>query len=234
MVSRRRVPRLSASRRRAAILDALVPVFAEQGLHGATTRELAAAAGVSEALLYRHFPSKEALYAAIQRHVQRAPRDEPGFAAWRDLPPSTAKLVRGVGLLLRHLLARPAGAGRNAPRLMLQSLLEDGAFARRRLEDGRATWVTPLVEALRAARKAGDVTGAGGGDERAIWFVHHVGLAARSLALPGRVLDYGAARARVAEEATRFALRGLGLTDAAWARHRKAAGAASRGRRKAR
>ena len=46
-------------------------MFAEKGSHGSTTRELAQAAGVSEALLFKHFPNKEALYSAmIQACIQ--------------------------------------------------------------------------------------------------------------------------------------------------------------------
>ena len=53
--------RLSFEDRRSQILGAAVPMFASQGFKGLTTKELAKRAGVSEALLYQHFPSKEAL-----------------------------------------------------------------------------------------------------------------------------------------------------------------------------
>ena len=45
--------------RRAAIVKAVLPLFARQGFSNTTTRQLAEAAGVSEALLYKHFPSKD-------------------------------------------------------------------------------------------------------------------------------------------------------------------------------
>src|SRR5438128_10962483 len=57
--------KLTGDQRRAAIVAAVRRVFAEKGFHGTTTRELAHAAGVSEALLFKHFPNKEALYAAM-------------------------------------------------------------------------------------------------------------------------------------------------------------------------
>ena len=44
-------------------------VFSEQGFHGTRTRELAARAGVSEALVFSHFPTKEALIRAILEEV---------------------------------------------------------------------------------------------------------------------------------------------------------------------
>ena len=61
------IPRLSAEARKEAIVEAVRDVFAEKGFEGTTTRDLAKAAGVSEALLYKHFPSKESLYAAMDR-----------------------------------------------------------------------------------------------------------------------------------------------------------------------
>lgn len=57
-------PRLSADERREQIIDAARRVFEQSGFDGARTRDLAAAAGVNEALLYRHFGSKEELFEA--------------------------------------------------------------------------------------------------------------------------------------------------------------------------
>src|SRR6476646_830673 len=57
--------RMSNEERKCRILAAVRKVFAQKGLEGTTTRELAKEAGVSEALLYKHYPSKEALYQAM-------------------------------------------------------------------------------------------------------------------------------------------------------------------------
>ncbi len=54
--------RLSARDRRQQILEVASGIFARKGYEGATTREIAEEAGVNEALLFRHFPSKENLY----------------------------------------------------------------------------------------------------------------------------------------------------------------------------
>jgi AcrR family transcriptional regulator len=56
--------RLTADERRAAILTAARHVFARRGFHGAGTAEIAREAGCSEPMLYKHFPSKQALFAA--------------------------------------------------------------------------------------------------------------------------------------------------------------------------
>ena len=56
--------RLPAAERRQAIIDAALRVFAGSSYRGATTAEIARAAGVSEPILYRHFGSKRELYLA--------------------------------------------------------------------------------------------------------------------------------------------------------------------------
>jgi AcrR family transcriptional regulator len=57
--------RLSSEDRRASIVDAACKLFAEKGFRGTTTRELAAAVGVTEPVLYEHFKTKRDLYTAI-------------------------------------------------------------------------------------------------------------------------------------------------------------------------
>jgi TetR/AcrR family transcriptional regulator len=56
--------RMPAEKRRAAVLDTACTVFSRGTYHGTTTAEIARAAGVSEPILYRHFPSKRDLYLA--------------------------------------------------------------------------------------------------------------------------------------------------------------------------
>jgi TetR/AcrR family transcriptional regulator len=57
--------RLSAEERRAAVLDTACRVFCKSSYRGATTAEIARESGVSEPILYRHFPSKRDLYLAV-------------------------------------------------------------------------------------------------------------------------------------------------------------------------
>jgi AcrR family transcriptional regulator len=57
-------PRLPAAERRRAVLSAASRVFAQRSFRGATTAEIARAAGVSEPILYRHFGSKTELFLA--------------------------------------------------------------------------------------------------------------------------------------------------------------------------
>ena len=64
---------------KARIERAALTLFAAQGVEGATTREIAAAAGVSEGALYRHFKGKEeiasCLFQAIHERLARLVRE---------------------------------------------------------------------------------------------------------------------------------------------------------------
>jgi TetR/AcrR family transcriptional regulator len=57
--------RMHAGDRRRQLLDAALELFSHKGFGGTTTKEIAAAAGVTEAIIFRHFPSKQALYTAV-------------------------------------------------------------------------------------------------------------------------------------------------------------------------
>jgi len=54
--------RLSAADRRQQIIEQAVKVFARHGVEGTRTRDIAEECGINEALLYRHFASKEDIY----------------------------------------------------------------------------------------------------------------------------------------------------------------------------
>jgi AcrR family transcriptional regulator len=58
-------PRMAAEDRREQIIEVAVRLFSQKGFRGATTKEIATAAGVNEAIIFRHFSTKSELYAAI-------------------------------------------------------------------------------------------------------------------------------------------------------------------------
>ena len=57
--------RLPASDRRRQLVETALDIFSRKGFGGTTTKEIAAAAGVNEAIIFRHFPSKQDLYNAV-------------------------------------------------------------------------------------------------------------------------------------------------------------------------
>src|SRR3954468_22632730 len=100
---------MTAKDRKQAIVKAALPLFARKGFAETTTRELAKAAGVSEPLLYKHFPSKEALYTEIQNSCCQA--TDTVVQRLADLKPSASTLVHLTYFLTRALvLGLPVGA----------------------------------------------------------------------------------------------------------------------------
>jgi len=93
---------------------------------------LANAAGVSEALLYKHFPSKESLYAAMLDDCAKGA----AFAEYRRilaLEPSASTLVIMVHFVVaRFVQGRRLGISKRTilDRLAVRSLLEDAQFVR--------------------------------------------------------------------------------------------------------
>ena len=69
--------RLTAQDRRQHLLDTAAEMFSRHGYEGTTTRQIADSAGVTEALIFRHFPKKEDLYWEIiqERCRTRAAKD---------------------------------------------------------------------------------------------------------------------------------------------------------------
>src|ERR1051325_9884398 len=57
--------RMCAGDRRLQIAEVAMRLFSERGFRGTTTKEIAQAAGVSEAIIFRHFATKEERYTAI-------------------------------------------------------------------------------------------------------------------------------------------------------------------------
>lgn len=57
--------RMTGDERRSQILQVAIKLFSQYGFRGTTTKEIARAAGVSEAMVFRHFATKDELYHAI-------------------------------------------------------------------------------------------------------------------------------------------------------------------------
>ena len=66
---------MTSKDRREQILQGAMRLFAEKGFRGTTTREIAQKLRISEALMFKHFPSKEALYRAIIQQRMNGAKD---------------------------------------------------------------------------------------------------------------------------------------------------------------
>ena len=95
--------RIPAVERRRQILAAATTLFALQGYQGAKTREIAQKARVNEAILFRHFPTKEALYWAVLDEKCRARR---GFVELKSLLHSARPVAEVFAAIAEGLLRR--------------------------------------------------------------------------------------------------------------------------------
>ena len=98
--------RMTSDLRRQLILSAAKRCFARHGFAGTTTKSVAAAAAISEGLLFKHFPSKSALYAEILAEECEA---DPDLVHLLGQEPSTATLVELVKGMVGHFLEISAG-----------------------------------------------------------------------------------------------------------------------------
>jgi TetR/AcrR family transcriptional regulator len=71
---------MSGGDRRRQLIEVAIDLFSQRGFAGTTTREIAVAAGVTEAIIFRHFATKQDLYAAILENTTTLPTDETWLA----------------------------------------------------------------------------------------------------------------------------------------------------------
>ena len=211
--------RMTSDLRRQLILSAAKRCFARNGFAGTTTKSVAAAAAISEGLLFKHFPSKAALYAEILAEECEA---DPDFANLLGQEPSTATLVELVKGMVGHFIEVSDGSDQEEAqrlRLMTTSQLDDGEFARL-LYDKIGGLIGPVFTAsIERAVATGDAARIGGDPLNLFWFAHHTVLMAALTRLPAvPCLSYGNA-ADLERQLTQFILRGIGLTEAAIATH---------------
>ena len=204
--------RMTAEDRKRAIVGAALPLFARQGYAETTTKDLALAAGVSQPLLYKHFPSKEALYREILKFSRQD--DDPAVQKLAGLKPSASTLVYLVYYFMRALvLGKPVGVIEWETRHRLDA--QEPAGRRRLRADGLSEPVRLLLLAHGSVPGCGHRRG-GRGQKPA-----HAGQS-RALRLPCGSLDgAGASAAQTGHQLPGFPRKAAGpvlsgLSCAAW------------------
>lgn len=119
--------RFSAADRREQILEVATGLFAQQGFQGTTTRQISQHAGVTEALIFRHFPSKEELYWAVieRKTIDTGPADR--MRKQLSAPGSDLEVLSTVAA---DILERRA-KDHTLSRLMLYTALENHRLSHR-------------------------------------------------------------------------------------------------------
>lgn len=134
---------------RQRLIDATVELLAEGGYAAATVNALTARAGVAAGTLYRHFDSKEELFAEIFRTLSGREVDAMGVAGSGDGPPLD-RLEAAIEAFARRALAQP----RVAWALLAEPV--DALVDAERLEY-RRRYQALVVGLLRTAIEAGEI-----------------------------------------------------------------------------
>ena len=103
---------------RQQLLDTAAAVFAERGYAGATTKEIAKAAGVSEGTIYRHFADKRELFGAVFADRNATNFDAvtrlPGLAGTRTVRENLLFLIEAIEDVEREIAPLRAVASTDA------------------------------------------------------------------------------------------------------------------------
>ena len=135
--------RLTAEERRAGILDAALAVFSARGFHSSSIDDIAREAGISKALIYEHFESKQELYAdLLERNANELFERLASALAGVEVESGAARLATGLDAFFAFVEER-----RDAWRILFRDVVdpETSAVLGRMVEQ-----VTAVVAALIA------------------------------------------------------------------------------------
>ena len=149
--------RLTAEERRTGILDAALAVFSQRGYHEASIDDIASEAGVSKALIYEHFASKQELYAdLIARNARELNQRVAGALVGVEVESGVGRLATGLEAFFAFVEER-----RDAWRMLFRETSDpDAAAVVDRMVEQVTVEVTGLIALDPGARALDD-----GGDE---------------------------------------------------------------------
>ena len=153
--------RLKGEERRRVIIDAALALFSRKGFRGTTTKEIAEAAGCSEATIFKYFTTKDELYSAILE-VKASIEETLAKAAQAAVEKDDAGVFRALGLealtrtehdpSLMRLLLFSALEGHELSHVFFQSQVRRlheflSSYIEQRITDGVFRPVNPLLAA---------------------------------------------------------------------------------------
>ncbi len=140
--------RIPAEERRQQILDLATELFARQGFQGTTTRQIAQQARVNEAIIFRHFPTKEDLYWAVIENQIRVLAGRAHLEAKLAAGGSDREILTSIA---EELLSRDV----TLSRLLLYTALENHELSHRFFRTHVAQYFELLADYIRRAISAG-------------------------------------------------------------------------------
>lgn len=162
--------RLPAAQRREQLLDVAETLFAQQGYAGATTSQIARAAGVTEPIIYRHFKSKRDLFVAL---IERTGRRT--LELWqRDLSDEDDPAARLARILADNPMV--SQEGRAGYKVILQAIPEiDEPMIAKAIADHMGMLHDFITEEIKKAQDAHRVTSRFSAEVMG-WTLIHIGM----------------------------------------------------------
>ena len=199
-------------------MDAARKVFSRAGYEAARTHEIAREAGISEALMYRHFPSKRSLHTAVLRQTIREQNESYSLIGLQDMTP--AGLIRNLYMYFTIAAGNGHERMKEGFQLVLSSVAGDMSFASQIYRRAQRIQVARVRSVLLQAQEQGEIEGELLDVDNTSMFIEHIGTMMNALSrIDARNSPYRGGTINVVEDALRFATRGLGFTDAAINRH---------------
>lgn len=173
--------RLTAEERRSAILDAALTAFSQKGYHATSLDDIAREAGVSKALIYEHFASKQELHGdLIARNARELTQRVAGALSGVEVESTATRLATGLEAFFAFVEER-----RDAWRMLFRDAAdpESSAVLDRMVEQVTAE-VTLLISQDPGARELTRVGAerslrllaemlVGGAQSMANWWIEH-------------------------------------------------------------
>lgn len=213
--------RMSGEARKIEIALAARNEFAKTGFHGTSIRDIAKTAHVSEALIYRHFESKEALYKEMYFYIDS--QIEVLVDYLKELEPSTETLVKIVFSLANMIMSEMPGhqdEQKVFERLLVYSLLENTSFAKSVFEKYDRELTPIWLASVRSVEERGDMHKPLVDSIAKMWLSHHLIMAINFLHLSGESLfPYQGTKSELIQAMVVFILRGIGVVDAKIRQH---------------
>jgi TetR/AcrR family transcriptional regulator len=138
--------------RRKQLIEVAIDLFSKKGFGGTTTREIAAAAGVTEAIIFRHFATKQDLYTAILDFIGHTT----GVDQWISDAEGFMAANNDEGLF-RCIVAKVIDSNRRdarIERLMIHAALEGHELAVMHHKQMTAAIGVRMTEYVRARQQA--------------------------------------------------------------------------------
>lgn len=180
--------RIDSDLRQEQILNAVVHLLAEKGMT-ATTKELAQAAGVSEALIYKHFKSKQALFDKVKERCCNQVQKVAGDVFY--IEPIAEQLAAAMLLISYTIIIgfeEDVIPTKETQKLIMRSLLLDGEFALQ-IFSNFEVWVEPISESMQRGIDEAVLKKSHLSLDKQLWMVHHFLMGMTMTQMPETVND---------------------------------------------